>query len=246
MYLHISLHLWHKWDFFHFPISVSRPWSTAQDSWFWWAKRRSCPNTLPKVPLQDFLADRCLLYWKSSCGSGRCLVLHSRTPPSLPTPSQFTWLPTKFFMHYKMLMLIHTAAEKQGPRYLPDSVTLHSTGHRPRSPLQVSAHPPAAASLWVVAFQPLCSAPCRRAAPRCHLPPPVKGSVPGAAVPGADCTSLWCPEKQQPHPFFRHFSFVFQPIFVRQGTKSSAFFSSFVIPFLFSICKCNSHRDTAW
>lgn len=104
-------------------------------------------------------------------------------PPSLPTPSQFTWLPTKFFMHYKMLMLIHTAAEKQGPRYLPDSVTLHSTGHRPRSPLQVSAHPPAAASLWVVAFQPLCSAPCRRAAPRCHLPPLVKGSVPGAAVP---------------------------------------------------------------
>lgn len=114
----------------------------------------------------------------------------TRGPPSLPTPSQFTWLPTKFFMHYKMLMLIHTAAEKQGPRYLPDSVTLHSTGHRPRSPLQVSAHPPAAASLWVVAFQPLCSAPCRRAAPRCHLPPPVKGSVPGAAVPGADCTSL--------------------------------------------------------
>lgn len=82
MYLHISLHLWHKWDFFHFPISVSRPRSTVQDSWFWWAKRRSCPNTLPKVPLQDFPADRCLLYWKSSCGSGRCLVLHSRTPPA--------------------------------------------------------------------------------------------------------------------------------------------------------------------
>lgn len=86
-------------------------------------------------------------------------------------------------MRYKMLMLIHTATEKQGPRYLPDSVTLHSTGHRPRSPLQVSAHPPSAASLWVVAFQPLCAAPCRRAAPHCHLPPSAKGSVLGAAVP---------------------------------------------------------------
>lgn len=190
------------------------------------------------------VALQAVLYKKSSWAlhAARGLLPGVPLPPN-PIPVALGYRES-FCIHYKVLILIYKAIKEQGPSYLSELVTLYSAGHRLRS---TDAGPCAcsvwAAPLWVVALSAIV---------RVARAPGGTGAVtfPAVSIHRRDTAGLSSPwlmlvivisEESLLTLFFQSFPFSVLRCVCETGTKKNVcLFSPTAIPFLFSVCRCNS------